>query len=58
MSLLAQIHDESARMLIIKALAERDGETLKIFGRIGISFDVLNEVQDLADELKRRYPPD
>src|SRR5258707_5130208 len=55
--LQSQIHDESARMLIVKALAEQDKETLYIFGRFGISFNVLNEAQDLADELTRRISP-
>ncbi len=55
--LQSQIHDESARMLIVKALAEQDKETLYIFGRFGISFNVLNEAQDLADELTRRFSP-
>src|SRR5258708_12714095 len=55
--LQSQIHDASARMLTIKALAEQDKGTLHIFGRFGITFNVLNDAQDLADELTRRFSP-
>jgi hypothetical protein len=53
--LQSQIHDASARMLIIKSLAEQDKGTLSIFGRFGITFDVLNDAQGLANELTRRF---
>jgi Domain of unknown function (DUF4062) len=56
-ALQSQIHDESAKMLIIKSLAEQDGETLRNYARIGMDFDVLNEA-DLANELKRRFTAD
>jgi hypothetical protein len=51
----SQIHDESARMLIITASAERDGTTLRIFGRLGIDFNVLNDSQPVADKLASLY---
>lgn len=53
--LQSQIHDASAAMLIVKSLAEQDGETLRNYAGIGMNFDVLNEAQDLANELKRRF---
>jgi hypothetical protein len=57
-SLRTQIHDDAARMLILKTLAEGNGGTLRIFGRLGIEFFVLSEYGDLAGELARRFSPD
>jgi hypothetical protein len=53
--LKSQIHDKAARMLIIKALAEKDEDTLRIFAKVGIAFDVLNEAPALVSELKKRF---
>ncbi len=55
-SLNAQIHDEAARMLILKSLAENDTETLAVFGRLGIQFSVLNEIPEIARRLTRAFP--
>jgi hypothetical protein len=57
-SLNAQIHDEAARMLILKSLAEADAETLAIFGELGIQFSVLNEVPGIAQRLATAFPGD
>ena len=57
-SLNAQIHDEAARMLILKSLAENDTETLTIFGQLGIQFSVLNEIPEIARRLARAFPED
>jgi hypothetical protein len=57
-ALKAQIHDQAARMLIIKSLAESDAETLRIYGRLGMNFAVLNELPKLSEELARRFPTD
>jgi hypothetical protein len=57
-ALKAQIHDRAAKMLIIKSLAEADKETLKIYGRLGLDFAVLNELPKLSEELARRFPTD
>jgi hypothetical protein len=54
-ALAAQIHDEAAKMIIIESLAEADAETLKIYGRLGINFAVLNEFPRLSTELSRRF---
>jgi hypothetical protein len=54
-ALKAQIHDQAARMLIIKSLAEADTETLRIYGRLGLDFAVLNEFPRLSAELTRRF---
>jgi hypothetical protein len=55
-SLNAQIHDEAARMLILKSLAESDERTLAIFGKLGIQFSVLNEVPEVAERLTSAFP--
>jgi len=57
-ALKAQIHDQAARMIIIKSVAESDAETLRIYGRLGINFAVLNELPQLSAELTRRFPAD
>lgn len=54
-ALKAQVHDQAARMLIIKSLAESDADTLRIYGRLGINFAVLNELPRLSEELARRF---
>jgi len=55
-SLNAQIHDEAARILILKSLAEGDERTLAIFGKLGIQFSVLNEVSEVAGLLAGAFP--
>jgi hypothetical protein len=55
LALTAQIHDSAARMLIIKSLAEADLETFRIYGNLGINFEVLNEFPSLSKELTRRF---
>jgi hypothetical protein len=54
-SLLAQIYDEAARSLILVAIADKDEELLTIYARLGINFGVLNEIPDLASEVKKRF---
>lgn len=54
-ALNAQIHDDAARMLIVKSLAESDERTIRIFGAIGMDFSVLNEVPEVADQLTRAF---
>ena len=55
-SLNAQIHDDAARMLILKSLAEGDVGTLVIFGKLGIQFSVLTEIPLIADRLAKAFP--
>ena len=54
-ALRAQIHDSTARMLIVKSVAEADHETLRLYGKLGIDFFVLNECPNFAAELHRRF---
>jgi hypothetical protein len=56
-ALNAQIHDRAAWMIIIKSLAEADVETMRIYGELGISFEVLHASPSLRDEVKRRFSP-
>jgi hypothetical protein len=44
--LLAQLHDEAMRSLILQALADRDEELLALYARLGLNVAVLNEFQD------------
>ncbi len=56
-ALNAQIHDQAAWMIILKSLAEADGETLRIYGELGISFDALHQSPSLCAEVKKRFSP-
>jgi hypothetical protein len=54
--LLAQLHDEALRSLILQAIADRDAELLKLYGKLGLNAAVLNEFQDdLCPELATRF---
>ena len=54
-ALNAQIHDQAAWMIILKSLAEADGETLRIYSELGISFDALHQSPTLCAEVKKRF---
>ena len=54
--LLAQLHDEAVRSLILQALADQDDVLLKTYANLGLNVAVLNEFQnDLCPELARRF---
>jgi hypothetical protein len=38
-------------------VAQNDEGTVRIFGKIEMNFSVLNEVQEVADQLTRAFPP-
>jgi hypothetical protein len=54
--LLAQLHDEALRSLILQAITDRGVELLKLYGKLGLNSAVLNEFQDdLCPELAKRF---
>ena len=53
--LLAQLHDEAVRSLILQALADQDAGLLKTYSKLGINVAVLNEFPALCYELERRF---
>lgn len=56
-SLLAQIHETAARVLILQAIAAKDRELLEIFGQLGIGFSSFErDIPDLHKELEERFP--
>jgi hypothetical protein len=56
-SLLAQIHEGAARVLILQAIAVKDRELLEIFGHLGLGFSSFEkDIPDLSKELEERFP--
>jgi len=56
-SVLAQIHDGAARLLILQAIAAQDRELLEIFAQLGLGFSWFeDDIPDLSKELEERFP--
>jgi hypothetical protein len=53
--LLAQLHDEAMRSLILQALADQDAELLRTYSKLKMNVAVLNEFPALCHELERRF---
>jgi len=54
-ALHSRIGDEAVRFLILQAVAEKDEETLRIFGSFPLGFENLHRMPSVMGELARRF---